>query len=211
MVSNCTGQSVPVADYTAQMQAAEIELKFAVANEGQLREAAERLGFRLVTERTFEQNTLYDSLERGLQAKRQILRLRRYGTRCTVTHKRQGEGAVDLRYKTRIETESVVEDCDAMVEIFYQLGLQPVFRYEKFRTEWEAGNGHLVLDETPIGVWAELEGPPEWIDGMLEGLGVRSEMCSTRSYGRLFEDWKRRTGSPAENLTFEEAGLAEAR
>jgi adenylate cyclase class 2 len=211
MAANCTGRRARAADYTAQMQAAEIELKFMVSDEGRLREAAGQLGFRLATERTFEENTLYDSPDRGLQAKKQILRLRRYGGRCTVTHKRQGDGASNPRYKTRIETESVVEDCDALQEIFRQLGLIPVFRYEKYRTEWEMGEGHLVLDETPIGIWAELEGPPAWIEGMLEDLGVRPEMCSTQSYGRLFEEWKKRTGSPAENLTFEEAGMATAR
>ena len=148
------------------MQAPEIELKFSVADVRALHSAADALGFRLVTERTFESNVLYDSPDRQLRARRQILRLRHYGDRCTVTHKRQAEGGDgDLRYKTRIETESVVEDGDALAEIFIQLGYGPVFRYEKFRTEYELNEGHLVLDETPIGVWAELEGPPAWIDG----------------------------------------------
>jgi adenylate cyclase class 2 len=64
----------------------------------------------------------------------------------------------------------------------------------------------MVLDETPIGVWAELEGEPAWIDEMLAALQVPSEQCSTESYGKLFLNWKASTGSPAENLTFEEVG-----
>jgi len=187
------------------MQGTEIELKFSVADERRLRERMVELGFTLVTERTFEENTLYDSPDRRLRALRQILRLRRYGGRCTVTHKRQA-GGDDKRYKTRIETESQVEDCAAMEEIFAQLGYGPVFKYEKFRTEWETAEGHLLLDETPIGVWAELEGPTEWIDTMLERLGVAAESCTTESYGRLFLTWKEQAQSPAENLTFEECG-----
>jgi adenylate cyclase class 2 len=189
------------------MQAAEIELKFSVADVRALRSSANALGFKLVTERTFESNVLYDSPDRQLRSRRQILRLRHYGARCTVTHKRQADGGDsdgDQRYKTRIETESVVEDCDALAEIFTQLGYGPVFRYEKFRTEWEMEEGHLVLDETPIGVWAELEGQPAWIDRMLEQLGVAPELRSTESYGKLFLRWKAETGSPAENLTFDE-------
>ena len=27
----------------------------------------------------------------------------------------------------------------------------PVFVYEKFRAEWSDGQGHVVLDHTPIG------------------------------------------------------------
>lgn len=193
------------------MQGAEIELKFPVDNEAALRATAERLGFRLVTERTFEENTLYDTEERLLKSRRQILRVRQYGDLITVTHKRMASGDIeDTRYKTRIETESAVEDGAAMAEIFTQLGYGPVFRYEKFRTEWEMNEGHLVLDETPIGLWAELEGPIEWIDSILEKLEIDPETCSKESYGKLFLAWKERTGSPAENLTFEEAGSAVA-
>jgi adenylate cyclase class 2 len=193
------------------MQAAEIELKFSVADAKVLRATAFALGFTLITERTFESNTLYDTPDRQLRARKQILRLRQYGARWTVTHKRQansGAAESNPRYKTRIETESVVEDGDALAEIFAQLGYAPVFRYEKFRTEWASGDGHLVLDETPIGTWAELEGAPAWIDSMLERLGVSSAQCSTDSYGTLFLKWKQSSGSPAENLTFEEAGVA---
>lgn len=191
--------------YTDAMQAAEIELKFSVKDIRALRSAADALGFRLVTERTFESNVLYDTVDRQLRARKQILRLRHYGARCTVTHKRMADGGDgDLRYKTRIETESLVEDGDALAEIFTQLGYGPVFRYEKFRTEWEMEEGHLVLDETPIGVWAELEGPTEWIDAMLEKLGIATELRTTESYGSLFLRWKEETRSPAENLTFDE-------
>src|SRR5271156_385103 len=120
------------------MQAPEIELKFSVADIQALRTTAQTLGFKLLTERSFESNVLYDSPDRQLRNRRQILRLRHYGERCTVTHKRKADGGDgDLRYKTRIETESVVEDCDALAEIFNQLGYGPVFRYEKFRTEWQ--------------------------------------------------------------------------
>jgi adenylate cyclase class 2 len=189
------------------MQAPEIELKFTVVDAEALRAAAFELGFALVTERTFESNTLYDTADRQLRARKEILRLRQYGERAIVTHKRQSAaGDGDLRYKTRIETESIVEDSDALAEIFSQLGYGPVFRYEKYRTEWDAGSGHLVLDETPIGVWAELEGPPEWIEATLVKLGVAPELQSTESYGKLFLRWKDETGSPAENLTFDEVG-----
>jgi adenylate cyclase class 2 len=62
----------------------------------------------------------------------------------------------------------------------------------------------LVIDETPIGDYAELEGPPAWIDDTLVALNVDPATCLTDSYGRLFLDWKDKTRSPAENLTFEE-------
>jgi adenylate cyclase class 2 len=38
-------------------------------------------------------------------------------------------------------------------------------------------------------------------------LGIAVETCSTDSYGKLFLRWREETGSPAENLTFEEVGV----
>ena len=188
------------------MHAPEIEMKFVVHDIADFRAKVEQLGLRLETERTFESNTLYDTDGRELRAKTQVLRLRTYGKRCVLTHKRVPDGGSDdARYKTRIETETEVQDCGAVAEIFLQLGFVAAFTYEKFRTEWtDTEGGHLVLDETPIGVYAELEGPTDWIDRMTERLEVGESDRSTASYGTLFLQWKEETGSEANHLTFEE-------
>ena len=177
-----------------------------------MKTGSRRLGFSLETPRTFEHNTLFDTPGRDLRSRHQLLRIRHYGTRCTLTHKRMPADADDSHYKTRIETETAVEDGAALATIFEQLGLTPAFTYEKFRTEWRFDHdavtaSHLVIDETPIGTWAELEGPPAWIDRTLEQLGIDSRDCTTASYGRLFLDWRKRTGSSADDLTF--AAVAE--
>jgi adenylate cyclase, class 2 len=196
------------------MQAPEIELKFPVSDPETLQSRLPELGFHLETPRTFEHNTLYDSPSRHLRAKRQVLRIRQYGPLCTVTHKRMPEGedpADNARYKVRIETETAVADGPALVAIFEQMGYVPVFIYEKYRSEWSHPIGpnaesiaYLVIDETPIGNFAELEGPPEWIDETLTKLNIDHATCLTDSYGKLFLDWKQRTGGSAENLTFAE-------
>ncbi len=198
------------------MQSAEIELKFPVTDPSLLEAMLPELGFQLETPRTFEHNTLYDTPERSLRARHHLLRIRQYGAVCTLTHKRQPDGADDSLYKTRIETETTLADGAALAAIFAQLGYTPAFIYEKFRTEWvyteseTQGNprSHLVIDETPIGNWAELEGPISWIDRMLVALHVDPATRITDSYGSLFTAWKRRTGSPATNLTFDEIAPA---
>jgi adenylate cyclase, class 2 len=194
------------------MQSAEIELKFPVADVIDLQNRLPHLGFHLVTPRTFEHNTLYDTPNRDLRARRQLLRIRQYGALCTVTHKRQPDqqDPVDTtRYKIRIETETTVAEREALAEIFLQLGYSPAFVYEKYRSEWSHSTGvnaeapaHLVIDETPIGNYAELEGPTAWIDQTLAELNIDPATCLTDSYGKLFLDWKQRTNSPAEQLTF---------
>ena len=185
----------------------EIELKFCVPDVRTFQEKATEAGFWLQTPRTLERNALLDTAERRLLGEHQLLRIRQYGERWVVTHKRPTvEEDAQSRYKRRLETETSVADGEAMEAIFGELGYLSVFRYEKFRTEFEDthGPGHLVLDETPIGNFAELEGEPAWIERALERLGVSPDLCFTDSYGRMFLDWKSRSGSPAENMTFAE-------
>ncbi|MBS1798775.1 MAG: class IV adenylate cyclase [Acidobacteria bacterium] len=195
------------------MQNREIELKFPVSDPAALQSLLPELGFHLDTPRTFEQNTLYDTPARDLRAHTEILRIRQYGPVWTVTHKRTarpGDIIESSRYKVRIETETAVADGPALGHIFESLGYRPAFTYEKYRTEWSVVDAatnstpHLVIDETPIGTYAELEGPTEWIDRTLAELKIDTATCLTDSYGKLFLDWKQRTGSAVENLTFAE-------
>lgn len=183
----------------------EIEVKFRVVEPAALTERLTASGFRIETRRTFERNVLYDTPDRALRSQQSILRVRQYGERWVVTHKclpRNNDPSA--RHKHREETETTVGDGEAMGHIFEQLGYEPAFVYEKYRTEYADGTGHCVLDETPIGVYAELEGPPEWIDETGRKLGIEHSQFITLSYGRLFDQWRQQTGSSAENLTFEE-------
>ena len=60
-----------------------------------------------------------------------------------------------------------------MDAILRGLGYSPSFRYEKFRAEWAGGKGQVVVDETPIGNFCEIEGPSRWIDATAKKLGVK--------------------------------------
>jgi adenylate cyclase, class 2 len=183
----------------------EIEVKFRVADPEALHYRLAAAGFHEETPRTFERNVLYDTPDRSLRARTAILRVRKYGERWIVTFKcPPPDNDPAARYKHREETETRVQDGEALGQIFSQLGYQPAFVYEKWRTEYSDAIGHCVLDETPIGVYAELEGPPEWIDTTGRRLGIDQADFITLSYGRLFEQWKKESGSPVENLTFNE-------
>ena len=194
------------------MQSIEIEVKFSVRNLKALEAQLSELGFHCKTPRTFERNILFDTPARELRATRQILRLRRYGERWVLTHKQATPNdSPDARHKERIETETAVEDGEAVASIFRVLGYTSTFVYEKWRSEWADNEGHCVLDETPIGLYAELEGPREWIDRMLIALHVDQADVTILSYGRLFEQWQKQTGSQAQNMSFAEIQPALAR
>jgi len=188
--------------------AREVEIKFLVADAKALARRLRASGFRLVTRRTHEMNVLYDLPGHPLRQRGEILRLRKYGDRWTLTHKSKGTAR---RHKLRQELETAVTDGASLDGILHALGFSPSFRYEKFRSEWADGQGHVVIDETPIGTVAEIEGPPRWIDRTAKLLGVPQTSYITLSYGAMFEEWKRRTGSPAEEMTFAAVGRPKTR
>ncbi len=194
------------------MVAVETEIKFRVDDPSGLAAKLVQAGFHLDTPRTFESNVLYDTPDRQMRAQTEILRIRSYGGKCTMTHKRlPNDRPGEDRHKHRLEFETEVSDSDALAEVFERLGLTAAFRYEKWRTEWSDGQGHCVVDETPIGNFAELEGDPEWIDHVAARLGVTNSEYMTLSYGRLFEQWREENHSSAEHLTFEAVEAANSR
>jgi len=176
----------------------EVEIKFVIHDLAKLRERLHSLGFTEKTPRTHEMNTLYDR-NQELRRRDELVRIRKYGERWTLTHKAKSQNA---RHKTRTETETLVEDGEALDHIFRAMGFEPAFRYEKFRSEWTDGNGHVVLDETPIGAISEIEGSPGWIDRVASELGVNERDYINKSYAELFREWVAKTGSSATEMTF---------
>lgn len=177
----------------------EVEIKFRVEDARDLIRRLRTAGFRQVTPRTHEQNTLYDLPGHPLRERGELLRLRKYGTAWLLTHKAKSKVS---RHKTRVETETRITDGEKLEEILLALGFVPAFRYEKFRAEWSDGQGHVVLDKTPIGSFGEIEGPARWIDRTARKLGIDDKSYITDSYAELFFTWKRRTRSRANEMTF---------
>jgi adenylate cyclase class 2 len=183
--------------------AAEIEIKFRIHNLNQLILALRKSGFRLVTKSTHEVNTLYDLPGLPLRKRGELLRLRKYGSEWVLTHKAKGKIG---HYKTRIEIETRVADGRKMDAILCALGFSPTFRYEKFRAEWSDGKGHVVVDETPIGKFGEIEGRSRWIDETATRLQIQRKDYITDTYATLFFQWKKQTASAADEMTFQAVG-----
>lgn len=178
----------------------EVEIKFEIHDLEGLRTRLREIGFKEVTPRTYEMNTLYDHQGR-MRNHGEVLRIRKYGETWKLTHKSKGQ---DSRHKTRAELETKIEDGETLDQIFRALGYEPSFRYEKYRSEWSDGTGHVVLDETPIGNLGEIEGEPDWIDHVAARLGVKEADYINKSYAELFREWANKHQSSAKNMTFDE-------
>lgn len=183
----------------------EVEIKFRVADIEGLVARLRQLGFQQVTPRTHEMNTLFDLPGHPLRDRGDVLRLRKYGETWVVTHKAKSQNQ-NGPHKIRVETETRVDNGEKMEAILRALQFEPSFRYEKFRAEWKGGSGHVVIDETPIGTYGEIEGPAEWIDSVARDLKIDKKDYITETYAGLFNAWKRQTRSAAQEMTFHAIG-----
>jgi len=179
----------------------EIEIKLAVKTAPAARALLRRHGFRVIAPRVFEANTLYDTPNSDLRIAGTILRLREVARRVVVTYKGPPQkGPHKVREEIEFESSSARETA----LVWQRLGFHPTFRYEKYRTELQRPRepGHVTLDETPIGVFLELEGPPAWIDRTARRLGFPPEAYITASYGSLYFDTCVKSGVRPSNMVF---------
>ena len=180
----------------------ETEIKLRVADPDVMRRRLHELGFAATGPRLLERNCIFDTQFRKLTAANQLLRLRSKGGRWWLTWK--GQPQSDTQHKVREEIELEVPQGERLREILVRLGFQVCFEYEKYRTEFQqgGGSGKVVLDETPIGNFLELEGPPAWIDETATRLEFGPQDYITRSYARLYVEWCHERGVPAANMMF---------
>jgi adenylate cyclase class 2 len=165
----------------------EVEIKLRLASVGEGRRRLRKAGFRVAKRRVFEQNVIFDVQEHTLRQSGVTLRLRTSGARNLVTFKSPVESG---KHKIRKEIEFELQrgGGPGFVHVLEALGYRPAFRYEKYRTEYmlpAAASGVAMLDETPAGVFLELEGPPRWIDRIARRLGFGEADYITASYAEL--------------------------
>jgi adenylate cyclase class 2 len=190
----------------------EIEIKLRVQNLATLVADLRRIGARSHG-RVFERNTLYDTGQSHFRARRCLLRLRteipapshlaRGGARhAVITWKAPVQSATRSRYKQKLERELPITRASRWPQFLATLGLRATFRYEKYRTMYRFEALHIDLDETPVGVFLELEGDPRAIDRMARRLGFGPRDYSRATYWDLHAARCRRLGRVPGNMLF---------
>jgi adenylate cyclase class 2 len=170
--------------------------------------------------RVIERNVLYDTPESDFRRRGQLLRLRietpaphlsakRYSrefrrsqSRAILTSKVPVPEMRPPRFKEKLETEVVVSNPAAWRRAVQRLGLIEGFRYEKYRTSFAFGGAHLDLDETPVGDFLEIEGPPVAIDRIARRLGFSPRDYMRATYWDLYVADCRRQGRKTGNMLF---------
>jgi adenylate cyclase, class 2 len=192
----------------------EIEVKLRVRDLPALVERLRKIGAPN-RGRVFEENTLYDTPAADFRRHDRLIRLRietsKSGHRAAKLtskgpspHNRARDRAPRLPalHKERLENEVNVRDPARAVLLLLNIGLYPSFRYEKYRTSFRLGGLHLDLDETPVGTFLELEGPPSAIDRAARALGYSTRDYIRGTYWDVYAADCRRRGRKPKNMVF---------
>ena len=192
------------------MEPIETEVKLRCESVEHFKKRLENSGatLKLKRDRHFEDNFILDSDARSLGGRLAALRVRKTDDLATVTLKELPPADSQVsRFKSRIELETRVGDAEVMLEIFARLGFRKCFRYQKYRTVYEAflptGESlDVMFDETPIGVFAELEGLEADVARTLEMIGAERDEHILQSYLAIQIEECERQGKPLSDMVF---------
>jgi len=162
----------------------ESEVKLRVAGPDEGRELVASVDAVLVRPRHFEANVLLEHPAIPLASRGRILRIRRFPGGGLLTYKAPLPTVEGV--KNREEIETTVADPEALEGVLLRLGFRPVFRYQKYREVYQASGLEIVLDETPVGTFLEIEGETEQIHVVAAALGFGRDDYIADSYVALF-------------------------
>jgi adenylate cyclase class 2 len=183
---------------TMTMLEREIKLQFASADEA--RAAVLAVGCTPLLGRRLQEDALLDTDDELLRRRRCVLRVRVENGKSRVTFK----GPVQpSEMKVREEQETLVGDGGVLLHIFQELGLHVWFRYEKYREEFAHEDVIVAIDETPVGVFVEIEGGENGIASMAEALGRTRPDYIVDSYRSLFLQRREQFGLKGPDMLFD--------
>src|SRR5688572_22074987 len=183
---------------TTTMVEREIKLQFGSVDEA--RAAVIAAGCTPLLGRRLQEDALLDTEDELLRRRRCVLRVRVENGKSRVTYK----GPVQpSEMKVREELETLVGDGEVLLRVFAELGLHVWFRYEKYREEFSHEDVIVAIDETPVGVFVEIEGGEHGIAATTEALGRSSSEYIVDSYRSLFLRRREEFGLTGPDMLFD--------
>jgi adenylate cyclase, class 2 len=176
----------------------EIKLRFSSA--GEARDAVLAAGALPLYGRRLQEDALLDTEDEQLRRQRCVLRVRMENGKSRITYKGPVQPST---MKVREELETVVGDGEMLVRVFGEIGLHVWFRYEKYREEFSHEDVIVAIDETPVGVFVEIEGTEQGIADMTVAIGRTSDDYIVDSYRSLFLQHREKHGLNGSDMVFD--------
>lgn len=179
----------------------EIKLRFSSADDA--RAAILAAGSTPLLGRRLQEDALLDTPSEDLRKRRCVLRVRMEMGKSRLTFK----GPVQPSpMKLREELETVVGDGEVLLRVLEALGFEVWFRYEKYREEFTHEDVIIAVDETPVGVFVEIEGTEHGIETMAAALGRSPSDYILESYRGLYLQHRQAFGLSGRDLVFATSG-----
>lgn len=180
----------------------ETEIKLPLPDMKKAQTLLQTLLLKVKKERHFEDNLVLDTSNQTLRKSGQLLRVRIVDDQGMLTYK--GKLTISDGVRSREEIECRLGKPQNFLQILENLGYSSVFRYQKYRTlyEIEGEKLQICLDETPIGIYIELEGEIPKIHEYATRLGFERSQYITDSYASLYFRWCKEKGIEPTQMTF---------
>ena len=159
----------------------EIKLRFGSVEEA--RNAVLATGATPLLGRRLQEDSLLDTEDESLRRRRCVLRVRVENGKSRITFK----GPVQ----------------PSVMKLREELGLHVWFRYEKYREEFSHEDVTVTVDETPVGVFVEIEGSDTGITTMADCLGRTTDDYVLDSYRGLFLKHRDAFGLTGTDMVFD--------
>jgi len=176
----------------------EIKLRFDSVEAA--REAVIATGATPLLGRRLQEDSLLDTEDESLRRRRCVLRVRVENGKSRITFKGPVQPSL---VKIREELETVVGDGQLLLRILEELGLHVWFRYEKYREEFSHEDVTVAIDETPVGVFVEIEGSEHGIVATADALGRTQADYVLDSYRCLFLKHREQLGLLGTDMVFD--------
>jgi adenylate cyclase class 2 len=180
----------------------EREIKLAFESIDAARAAVLATGATPLLGRRLQEDALLDTTDEQLRQRRCVLRVRMECGKSRLTFKGPVQPGI---MKLREELETVVGDGDVLLRVLRELGLSVWFRYEKYREEFAHEDVIVAIDETPVGVFVEIEGSEPGIASMAKALGRSPDDYVVDSYRALFLQQGQASGLTGRDMVFDDA------
>lgn len=175
----------------------EIKLLFPDAEEA--RAAIVAAGASPFRGRRLQDDSIYDTPDEAVRGRGCTVRLRAEPNHNVLTLKGPVQPGI---VKVREEHETTIGDPGVLVTLLDTLGLRLIFRYQKYREEFALDDAIVTIDETPIGVFVEIEGSEASILNIAARLGRSTNDFILDSYRVLFVAHQQQHGLAGTDMVF---------
>lgn len=184
----------------------EREIKLSFESAEAARDAVSALGAVPLRARRLQDDRLLDTTTGRLRDEWCTLRVR------VETPDTGGKSGASLTFKgpprpdvmkVREELETGVDNGEVLLEVLRRAGFDVWFRYQKYREEFQSDGTIVAIDETPCGVFVELEGSEAGVTRLARALGRTPGDYITASYRRVWESDCATRGVPVGDMVFD--------